>query len=879
MAVAEQIARRAGTSFLVAALAAHGLATSDRVFDPKISTIPASVNEAVDKCLDSLPDHERTKVRGLLAALAYARGIGVDDRTWLRFAESLGYLVMSSDLDRLRDSTAADYLLQTSVNDHDGPVTRLFHQALVEDLLAWRGDRRTLDERAVFTVLTAEGWSRASHYVRTHAAEHAVGADRLGELLLEPQYLAIADIDRLMALLPIRPPAALVPPIAVLRRAAVRIRRLPPDRRMATLALTAEHLGFRELRQRFADVFPGRFRPRWAHSLGSPHQQLDGTFDIAWAVAVGRLGHRDAVVAVGRNGQMRIWDDSGQPLASLNTGEGPGLAAMAVGRLGGRDVIATAGSNATVRLWDEEGNPLGDPLHGHTDSITALAIGRLGGRDVLVSASEDRTVRIWDADGQPVGEPLHGHKRWVQTVALGRFGGQDFIASGDSGGNVQVWAADGQPFLQPITTGHERVNVLTMGRLDHTDVIVTGCNFDEQIRFWDRSGRLVGTGTGNRHGRIALALGSVDGREVLVTGDHDAVRLWDRPGRQWGASLKGHTKGAWAVAVGRLNGREVIVSGGGEGTVRIWDNFGDMAGEPMEGHDQPVTTLAVVGQGEEAVLLASDRGMAHRWSADGRPFKSDLRQALPAAVALTSGQVAGQDVIVAASYDGQLTVQDTGGRLVRLPVPTRHREFVDTVAICRDVVVSAAHRDLFIWYADGQSASVSFEGSAHFGLTAMAISHDTIVTVSGRGQMCSWNTAGQRLRVLIQQDHDLANTLAAGTIGGRDVIAFGRGSAVCLLGADGDITVAFDSPSDESIWITKLAVARLDDEDVIVAALSDGRIRVGVPATTDVHTVDLLERPRAIAVVPPNSLYVASDRALIRLDLNLPGGDPGPDRA
>src|SRR5690349_9800611 len=96
------------------------------------ASIPSSAGEAISKYLDTLPDSRRTWVRGLLTALAYARGAGAEDAVWIRFAAALGYGATVADLDELRDSTVADYLLQAG-SDHDGePVTRLFHQALAE---------------------------------------------------------------------------------------------------------------------------------------------------------------------------------------------------------------------------------------------------------------------------------------------------------------------------------------------------------------------------------------------------------------------------------------------------------------------------------------------------------------------------------------------------------------------------------------------------------------------------------------------------------------------------------------------------------------------------------------------------------------------------
>jgi hypothetical protein len=136
--LAAVIAERAGRNFLVAAMAAAPLSTARTMTDPAAKEfdpagIPSGVGEALSKYLDRLHDQRQERDRGLLTALAYARGSGLDDSGWLAFAAALGYSASIADLDALRRSPAADYLLQTTTTEHAArPVTRLFHQALTD---------------------------------------------------------------------------------------------------------------------------------------------------------------------------------------------------------------------------------------------------------------------------------------------------------------------------------------------------------------------------------------------------------------------------------------------------------------------------------------------------------------------------------------------------------------------------------------------------------------------------------------------------------------------------------------------------------------------------------------------------------------------------
>ena len=112
----------------------------------------------------------------MLTALAYGRGAGLEDKRWLAFTRALGNEeVTTEDLAELKDSAAADYLLETS-SEPDELVTRLFHQALADELIARR--RRSEDEARLLQLLQDEGgergWPASSLYARNHAPSHAV---------------------------------------------------------------------------------------------------------------------------------------------------------------------------------------------------------------------------------------------------------------------------------------------------------------------------------------------------------------------------------------------------------------------------------------------------------------------------------------------------------------------------------------------------------------------------------------------------------------------------------------------------------------------------------------------------------------------------------
>ena len=83
----------------------------------------------------------------------------MDDSRWLAFADTLGYPATVIDLDIMRRSPAADYLLQTTAPEPGTrPLTTVFHQALTDELLADR--HQPGDENLLLDLLLGEAADR-----------------------------------------------------------------------------------------------------------------------------------------------------------------------------------------------------------------------------------------------------------------------------------------------------------------------------------------------------------------------------------------------------------------------------------------------------------------------------------------------------------------------------------------------------------------------------------------------------------------------------------------------------------------------------------------------------------------------------------------------
>jgi len=894
--LAAVIAERAGRNFLVAAMAAVPLSTARTMTDPAVKGfdpvgIPSGVGEALSKYLDRLPDQRQDRDRELLTALAYARGAGLDDPAWLAFAAALGYDAAVADLDALRSSPAADYLLQATTPERGArPVTRLFHQALTDELLAPR--HQPSDESALVDMLLGQaehtGWK--DRYLRDHVAEHAAAAGRLDQLLDDPRYLLTVDPARLVPHLDSARSAPGRATAAVYRQSAHYLAPLDRPMRASQLELTAHRLGCRRLAARIASAAPDRpWQTRWSH--GHPaigHQVLTGHDGGVRALAVGALPDgTPVIISGGLDGTVRVWRTAdGTPAGEPLTGHTGRVSAVAAGALAdGTAVIVSGGHDDTVRMWRlGDGTPAGDPLTSRTGGVSAVAVGVLpDGTPVIIGSGGG--VRVWRlADGTPAGEWLTSHIGWVSAVAVGALpDGTPVIIGGGGGGRdgtVGVWRLpDGTSAGAPLRGHDGGVSAVAAGALaDGTPVIVSGGR-DGTVRVWRTAdGTPAGEPlTGHTGWVSAVAVGALaDGTAVIVSGGDDGtVRVWRLgDGSPAGEPLTGHTGGVSAVAVGALpDGTAVIVSGGDDATVRVWRlGDGSPAGEPLTGHDGTVNAVAAGALADGTAVIVSggdDDGTVRVWrTADGTPAGEPLtgHDGGVSAVAV-GGLPDGTQVIISGGDDGTVRVWRTADGTPAGELLTGHLGGVSAVAAgglpdgTAVIVSGGGYLDatVRVWrLADGTPAGEPLRGHDG-GVSAVAVGglpDGTAVIVSGGGddgtvrvwRLADGTPAGEPLR---GHDGGVSAVAVGGLPDGTQVIVSGGGDGTVRVWRLPDGTPAGEPLRGHDGGVSAVAVGGLPDGTaVIVSGGRDGTVRVWrlADGTPLVPPLDLPESIRAVAV-------------------------------
>ena len=832
--LAAVIAERARRNFLVAAMAAVPLSTARTMTDPAAkgfdpAGIPSGIGKALSKYLDRLPDQRQGRDRELLTALAYARGAGLDDPDWLAFAAALGYDASVTDLDALRRSPAADFLLQTTTTDRGArPVTRLFHQALTDELLA--GRHQPSDENVLLNMLVGlaerTGWQ--DRYLREHAAEHAAAADRLDQLLEDPFYLITVDPARLMPHLDTARTGPARTTASVYRQSVHLLAGLDPPMRTSQLELTAHRLGCHSLAARIADAAPDRpWQTRWSHGRqATGHQVIHGHTGRVAAVAAGALPDgTPVIISGGHDGTVRVWRTAdGAPVGEPLTGHDGRVNAVAAGALpdGSPVIISVGGDDGTVRVWrTADGAPVGEPLTVHLAGVTAVAAGALpDGSPVIISGGRDGTVRVWrTADRTPVGEPVTGHDGPVWAVAAGALpDGTPVIISGGEDDTVRAWRlADRTPVGEPVTGHDSDVNAVAAGALpDGTPVIISG-GLDGMVRVWRTAdGAPAGEPlTGHDSGVWAVAAGALpDGSPVIISGGSDGtVRVWrTADGAPVGEPLTGHDSDVNAVAAGALpDGTPVIISASGlHGTVRVWRTAdGTPVGEPITGHDGPVNAVAAgaLPDGTPVIISGGWDGTVRLWrTADRTPVDWPITGHLAGVTAVAAGALPdGTPVIISGGEDGTVRAWRLADRApVGEPI-TGHHGQVNAVAAGAlpdgtPVIISGgSDGTVRVWRtADGTPVGEPITGhdSDVNAMTAGALPDGTPVIISGglRGTVRVWRTAdGTPVGEPITGHDGPVNAVAAGALpDGTPVIISGgwAGTVRVWRTADGAPVVA-----------------------------------------------------------------------------------------
>ncbi|WP_105968433.1 caspase family protein [Streptomyces geranii] len=497
--VADGIARRAGSSFLVARMTARALVHGQIRIDTSLpgwrECLPSDAGEAFAAYLDRF-GARRPKVERLLRPLAYAQGAGLPWSTlWAPLAEALsGVPCSNDDLDWLH-SNAGAYITETP--SPDGSAYRLFHETMAEQLrrLGREADDHTLIARALVRLVPTDpatnltDWHQAHPYIRRHLATHAAAGDILDGFVGDAEYLVHAHPAHLLNAFSLHTPAMQTGDArlaAAIYRASANIHTpLTPDQRRDLLAIDAARYQQPNLASRLSRTRP--WTPRWATgNLVNPahHATLTGHTGSVYAVAVTQIEDRPHAITTGNGGMVLVWDlEAGTERASL-TGHTGAVNAVAVTHIENRPHAITTSYDGMVLVWDLEAGTERATLTGHTGAVNAVAVTHIENRPHAITISYDDTVRVWDLETGTERATLTGHTGAVNAVAVTHIENRPHAITTSYDDTVRVWDLETGTERATLTGHTDDVNAVAVTQIENRPHAITTSD-DGTVRVWD----------------------------------------------------------------------------------------------------------------------------------------------------------------------------------------------------------------------------------------------------------------------------------------------------------------------------------------------------------------------------------------------------------
>ncbi|MGW6742478.1 caspase family protein [Streptomyces sp. NPDC055025] len=233
------------------------------------------------------------------------------------------------------------------------------------------------------------------------------------------------------------------------------------------------------------------------------------------------------------------------------------------------------------------------------------------------------------------------------------------------------WSTSG---VHRLLNGHSKVvGCVAVGSLDGRPIAVTG-SADGTALVWDlTSQRQIGDTLSVGIAVSAIAIGDLGDYTVALTGAQDGtVRIWDlSAGQEYGRALMGHTNRVESIVVGAVHGRPVVLTASADGTARVWDLVSrQQLGCDLSAHKRTVRDadlgeldgrpIAVTGGDDKAVYIWDlselfDRGDAR---IDGSPLIGPAQEVT--AVCVT--RLDGRTVVLVGDGAGMLSRWDLADR-------------------------------------------------------------------------------------------------------------------------------------------------------------------------------------------------------------------------
>lgn len=433
----------------------------------------------------------------------------------------------------------------------------------------------------------------------------------------------------------------------------------------------------------------------------------------------------DRLLTASGDGNARLWNSTGQLLATLPHGDRVTQASFSPP--GNR--ILTADAGGTVRLWTASGQPVAT-LVGHRDEVTVAQFSP--GGDRILTASFDQTARLWMASGEPIAV-LEGHEQGLTTAKFSPQG--NYVVTGSTDRAVRVWNSRGQPLA--VLTGHPNAISDVAISPDGAEIAVAS---QDKIHLWNRNGERLHILQGHLDLVNSVRFSPGDGETLVTASDDQTVRLWARQTGQPDGVLSGYGAGVRSAEFSPDG--KTILTAAADTTARLWSRNG-VPLLTLRGHSAEVTQARFSSDGR-SVITASFDGTARIWDVESTAqggFSGPNTTVFDAQFSPNGGK------ILTITEGNQVQIWSRQGQ--RQGSLRGHRDFIHTAQFSSDgqfIVTASRDRTARIWTVAQQQEVIALPGHTDEVLQArFSPDGDTVLTTSADHTARLWKLGAREV--------------------------------------------------------------------------------------------------------------------------------------
>lgn len=699
-ALARVVSNCAGTVFLIARVVSDTLineAVPRQINNVAELRFPSDVGQAFESLFvnfDQSGEISKKRILDLLRPLAYAEGAGLPwESIWAPLASALSAFDYVDEDIRAMLKRAVGFVVEGSEDGRS--VYRLYHQELASYLCQGRdsaADQSFISRALIHSVnIRGANWLSADPYILTHLAAHAAKGGELDLLLLDPLFLATADRQRVIRVLPSTGNTETV-------QAAFAYR-------LAYHHLADADIGTRLSYLQFA-----------AHSnAGSPKAWLSTTqvnqpWKPLWANWRNEAPHWAIVV------QRRSRDPKRHFSSNLNHNTQEAISAVVVARFGGTQVAISGSVDGTLHMWRlTDGALLHPAIVAHEGAVNQIVTIEIADRLLVLSAGEDGILVVWDPEGGAL-RTYDGKKGWaLRAVAAGKVEGRWIAAFAGADATIRmVDLESGEIDPWEPKSAEKSITSLAIDKFRERAVIVSG-DINGLVQCWAPKSHRYHAMTVSRHGKKVIAVRIVvmgGKRRIASVDDAGIVIIKSLDGRELAHFNSGHDireHYGWLVSacITRIADRFVLAASDYSGEIRLVDLESQMLTSRPIFREMGFTSIGVP-DGDDLTLVSGDnQGMLRIWSV-GFGSTSDRTETVGHTRSLAVGSLDGHNIIATGASDGRIHFLDVGdGSPVRQAFSALKGylsgiAFVDSDGQPRVATTGASDPSIRIWDLQGE---------------------------------------------------------------------------------------------------------------------------------------------------------------------------------